>query len=175
MEQAMPWKPLPDVPKEELSDILKEITKKASFLVDESLGIAVAQALRMLGWNVRFVDEVGLRGHDDSDVFAFASRENRILLTHDEDFLDDRKFPPHRNPGIVVLPGASGEERELLKALGAMLSIVGKFRGAWLRAKIQISRTGDWVVKRWDSATGSHQIIRYKFPNKGAPLMWDDK
>jgi len=171
----MSWVPLSELTKEELSAFEKSMKKKARFLVDESLGTAVAQALRMHGWNVRFVDEVGLRGHDDSDVFACASREGRVLLTHDEDFLDDREFPAHRNPGVVVLPGGSGEERELIKALGAMLSVVGRFRDAWFRSKIHISQTGDWMVKHWDSATGSHRITRYRFPKHGMPLMWHDE
>jgi Domain of unknown function (DUF5615) len=170
----MSWQRLTEMTKEELSNFMKIMKKKAQFLVDESLGIGVAEVLRRHGWNVRFVDEVGLQGHDDSDVFAFASRESRVLLTHDKDFLDDKKFPPHRNPGIVVRPGGSGEERELVNALGAMLSIVGRFRDAWFSSKIQISPSGEWTVKNWASATGAHLTTRYRFPKHGMPLIWQD-
>ena len=113
----MPWRPLKDPDPEESAAFLKAFRKKARFLVDESLGIGVTQYLRKAGWNVKDVSEVGLSGHSDEDVLAFAERDDRILLTHDEDFLDDRSFPPHRNPGVIILPGGSGDEAALVQAL----------------------------------------------------------
>lgn len=50
------------------------------------------------------VKDCGLSGKPDENVMAFAWRERRMLVTHDQDFLDDRRFPPHRNPGVVTLP-----------------------------------------------------------------------
>jgi hypothetical protein len=72
------------------------------------------------------------------------------------------------------LPGGSGEERDLLKALVAMLSIVGKFRNAWFNSKIQISPSGEWTVKHWVSDTGTHITTRYRFPKHGMPFIWHD-
>jgi|HubBroStandDraft_6_1064221.scaffolds.fasta_scaffold108875_1 hypothetical protein len=50
-------------------------------------------------------------------------RESVRLLTHNVDFLDDRKFPPdrNRNPGAIVLPGASGGDSILIRAIGQAL------------------------------------------------------
>ena len=93
------------------SEIGPEFKKKSRFLIDESLGIDVAKYLRGKGYNAEFVGDVGLAGHSDEDVFAFAWRERRMLWTHDRDFLDDAKFPEHRNPGVVVLPGGDGMAR----------------------------------------------------------------
>src|SRR5262249_7529665 len=134
----------------------------------------MAELLRAAGWNATYAGDVGLLGHDDMDVFAFAAREGRVILTHDTDFLDDRRFPPHRNPGIVVLPGASGEEHELGKELGGMLSIVGRFRAAWFGSKIQISPSGEWTIKHWASAARKHITNRYQFPKHGMPLVWHE-
>src|SRR5438132_438714 len=103
----MPWRAIPDPSKQELRE-LNRMRKKARFLVDENLGEEVAQVLRAEGFNSQFVSEAGLRRHDDTDVFAYALRTDRVLLTHDPDFLDDRKYPQNRNPGLVVLPGGSG-------------------------------------------------------------------
>lgn len=170
----MPWVELSDPTKAERSEAEQFLEKKARFLIDENLGEVVAQSLRALGWNATYVGDVGLAGHDDTDVFAFAAREDRILLTHDTDFLDDRKFPPHRNPGVVVLPGAAGEERELCRALGAMVSIVGRFRAVWYKSKIQISPSGEWTVKQWASVTGLHVATRYRFLSHARALVWED-
>src|SRR5262245_42318734 len=34
--------------------------------------------------------DVDLAGRDDTEVYAYAWRENRVQLTHDGDFLDDK-------------------------------------------------------------------------------------
>jgi predicted nuclease of predicted toxin-antitoxin system len=168
----MGWRPLPEPSKEVIRELNR--SRRARFLVDENVGEGVAEALRGARWNVKFVGEVGLDRHDDSDVFAFAGREGRFIVTHDRDFLDDRRFPPHRNPGIVVLPGGAGEERELLRALVGMLSIIGPFGNIWAGTKVRISAEGEWRVSIWAPATGRHETTRFRFPKHGAPLEWSD-
>src|SRR6266566_9690670 len=112
----MPWKPIPKPTRAEASDHRK-YRKKARFLVDESVDPAVAGLLTSIGWSAPHVTEVGLAGHSDEDVLAFAHREDRILLTHDPDFLNNRRFPHHRNPGLIVLPGSQGNRQTVLDAL----------------------------------------------------------
>lgn len=84
----MPWKQL------ELTEddryALRTLEKKTRFLVDENVHAEVVRFLRAHGWNVKSVDDGALRGHCDEDVLAFAHREDRILLTHDRGFLNDR-------------------------------------------------------------------------------------
>ena len=119
----MTWQRLPSGTKTQEAEF-NSFRKKARFLVDESLGDGVARVLRDLGWNTVFGPNVGLARHSDEDVFAYAWRKHRVLLTHDRDFLDDRRFPSHRNPGVVVLPGGSGPARgvEESSAYGALRS-----------------------------------------------------
>ncbi len=134
----MPWDPLPEPTKEDEKYISDLNLKKAKFLVDESLGVGVAMILREVKWNVKDVSEVGLKGHPDENVYAFAKKEGRILLTHDEDFLNNSNYPLKGCPGIIILPGGSGNERVLLKSLGEMLSIVGKFSDFYLESKSKL-------------------------------------
>jgi predicted nuclease of predicted toxin-antitoxin system len=103
---------------EDIDRYFNECKGRARFLIDESLGMRVTTALRDKGWNVKDVSEVGLNGHSDEDIFAYAKREDRILLTHDSDFLDDKRYPMGRNPGVIVLPGADGSVSALSRALG---------------------------------------------------------
>jgi hypothetical protein len=77
----MSWIPIEEISKAEKDAFDRSFAKKARFVVDESLGIGVAKVLRDLRWNVTFVGEVGLSGHSDEDIYAYAGRENRILLT----------------------------------------------------------------------------------------------
>src|SRR2546426_2477038 len=116
----MPWKPL-DVTQDEIRAAVRAFSKKARFLVDENMDAETAPFLRGHGWNAKTVAEAGLRGHPDENVLALSHREDRVLLTHDSGFLDDERFPPHRNPGIIVLPGAEGEVRSLVRALMDLL------------------------------------------------------
>ena len=116
--------------------------KNTRFLVDESLGEDVARVLRELGWNAVYGPDVGLKRRSDEDVLAHAWREQRVLLTHDKDFLDDRRFPPHRNPGVVILPGASGADEALVDGLRAILSIIAPYRKAFRRFKIEVTEGG---------------------------------
>src|ERR1700741_3343248 len=107
----MPWKKLELPSADEQREFDKEYRGKARFLVDESMGAAVAKYLSENGYNTRYVGEEALEGHSDEDVFAFAWKSERIIITHDLDFLDDRRFPPHRNPGVIVVrPGSSGRD-----------------------------------------------------------------
>ena len=73
----MPWRLLPRPSKE---DYHEEFERKTKFLVDESLGPDVAIYLREHGYNAKFVSDVGLNGHDDRDLFAYAWRTRRVLL-----------------------------------------------------------------------------------------------
>jgi predicted nuclease of predicted toxin-antitoxin system len=134
----MSWKRLPDLAPDAIEAFGRRFKEKARFLVDESAGSGLARALRDFGWNAVFVSEVGLGGQSDEDVFGFAWKQDRLILTHDEDFLDDLRFPFHRNPGVVVLPGASGEPG-FIEAVHDVLSTIGRFRGAYRGEKIVIT------------------------------------
>jgi len=169
----MSWKQVVLPSDEEIKAFTRVFGARARFIVDENLGIGVAQLLREAGWNARFVDEVGLRGHSDEDVFAYAYREDLILLTHDTGFLDDRRFPPHRNPGVVVLPGAAGDERALVTALGQALSLAGHLREAYRQVKLSISPDGTITIRRRNLETGAMSNTRYRF-NRGVLEEWED-
>jgi len=45
---------------------------------------------------------VGLRGHSDTEVFAYAQAEQAILLTADKGFANVLAYPPGSHAGIVV-------------------------------------------------------------------------
>jgi predicted nuclease of predicted toxin-antitoxin system len=146
--------------------------KKTRFLVDESVDAEVVRWLRGHGWNADHVTEVGLGGRDDEDVLAFAYREDRILLTHDTDFLDDRRFPPQRNPGIVVLPRAENDAVAFRTALGRMAGVVGTARELWRQSKIRIVEGECWSVNTFERDVGRIVTNRYRFRRNGGAEIW---
>jgi hypothetical protein len=172
----MPWKQLPDHSGPNVNAFVKENTKKARFFVDECLGIGVTELLRHAGWNVDDVWETGLCGQPDENLFAFAQKQDRILLTHNVDFLDDRKFPPdqNRNPGVIVLPGASGGDSILIRAIGQALSIVGRFREIYRGLKVVVSEDGILTLSGRNLETGKIERTRYCFPKNRMTQVWVD-
>lgn len=63
------------------------MSEKISFHLDEHVNPAIAKQLRRRNINVTTTVEVSLRGQSDESQLAFASREGRVLVTHDDDFL----------------------------------------------------------------------------------------
>jgi predicted nuclease of predicted toxin-antitoxin system len=169
----MTWRPVEELSKAEKDDFERRFAKKARFVVDESLGIGVARVLRDLKWNTTFASEVGLSGHSDEDVFAYAFRENRVLLTHDRDFLDDRRFPIHRNPGVIVFPGADGSGEPLVAALRSVIPVIGSYRKAFRRFKIYITEDGIWNITNMDRSEGLVRRMRLRFGRGGRIWEWN--
>jgi len=116
-----------------------EWKRTTRFLVDEDVDAEAAAYLRTKGYNAVSVDEVGLKGHCDEDVFAFAWREKRILLTLDHDYENDQRFREHWHPGAVILSGGDGGSRVLGNSLGLAMAVFGSAPTLWEKTKITIS------------------------------------
>jgi hypothetical protein len=57
------------------------------FHLDESTSVRLASALRRRGIDVTTPSDAGLLTAEDEQHLAYADRENRVLFTHDSDFL----------------------------------------------------------------------------------------
>ena len=153
----MPWRELP--PGEAVT------FGRARFLLDENVDVALFKYLKGKGFNVRTVAQRGLRHRDDADVLACAWRENRILITHDDGFLDESKHPPNRNPGVVVLPGGDGRVATLAAAAKIIVDVVGNNREIFKGSTLRISDNLQITVHIRDHETGARKSI--KFNHKG--------
>ena len=72
-----------------------------------------------LTWDVLFVlEHDDLRRASDGEHYRLARQLRRTLITLDRDYLDDRKFPPERSGGVIVLMAPTqGGFIQLLKRL----------------------------------------------------------
>jgi predicted nuclease of predicted toxin-antitoxin system len=86
-----------------------------SFLVDECLPFEVTQALRGRGFDTTDVFERGIRGVDDTAVWALAAAENRVLVTRDLDF--PLRLPGPRPSGLLLLSAPNEMTASQLAAL----------------------------------------------------------
>lgn len=57
------------------------------FHLDENVHGAVANGLRLRGISVTTTQDVQLLGATDEEQLAFARSEDRVIVTHDDDFL----------------------------------------------------------------------------------------
>ena len=95
------------------------------FLVDEDVPRSTARVLRAAGYEAEDVRDVGLRGHPDSDVYAYAQAQAAVLVSCDKGFTNLLKFPVGSHAGIIVIripdesPPAQLNE-ELLRALAQL-------------------------------------------------------
>jgi predicted nuclease of predicted toxin-antitoxin system len=82
------------------------------FLVDENLPDDISNLLRHLGHDVVYLPETELRGAADRDVWRFAARESRVIVTRDLDFpLPDSPRPP----GVILIRVPDGFTRRQIE------------------------------------------------------------
>jgi len=73
-----------------------------SFLIDEDMPRSTAPFLQASGYEAIDVRDVGLAGHPDAEVFAYAQAQQRTLVTADMGFANITLFPLGTHAGIVV-------------------------------------------------------------------------
>ena len=168
----MVWRPLHQPTSAEIRELQKEFAGKARFVVDESMGEGVAQILRDRGFNAKHAAELNLIGHSDEDVFAVAWSERRVIFTHDSDFMDDRRFPASRNPGVVVIhPGAAGHDNvRLLECLEKTLLIAGHHAQWFLRKKLEFKSAEELSIR--SRGKNKNTLNRYFWPSSGVAMEW---
>jgi predicted nuclease of predicted toxin-antitoxin system len=106
------------------------------FLIDENLSPMLASHLSMThGFDAVHASAVGLRGASDAVVLAYATAEDRIVVTSNAD--DFRKLARHSeaHPGLAVLLDAVGRQQQielgtvLANAIDAVITSGGSARG----------------------------------------------
>ncbi|HEX4054305.1 MAG TPA: DUF5615 family PIN-like protein [Tepidisphaeraceae bacterium] len=85
--------------------------------LDENLREEIVDLLAARGHDVHTVRGESLAGHDNTDIFDIACREQRVLFTQDLDFSDLRKFRPGTDPGIVIIRLREPSRRTILARL----------------------------------------------------------
>lgn len=161
----MAWQSLPEPREDDLARFRR--ARRSRFLIDESLGSGCIEFFQRHRLNAVDVWQVGLVGRDDHAVFALAWKQRRILLTHDEDFWDDRRFPEHRNPGVVILPGANGNGEDMIRGLFFMMKLMNKNPDQWRKQKVRITRDAEIYIRFRNFETGAIATKRFRFTGRG--------
>jgi predicted nuclease of predicted toxin-antitoxin system len=92
------------------------MTERIRFHLDEQVDVAIAGALRRYGVDVTTTVEAGLRTASDEEQLAYARREQRVLVTHDADFLR-LSATGSNHAGIAFSPRTGRSVGEIIRSL----------------------------------------------------------
>ena len=134
----------------ELGAHADRIAGRPRVYVDANVPSGVVAYMRQrLGWDALFVvEDDALRRASDDEHYVVAARLGRTLITLDRDYLDERRFPDTRSPGVVVLaaPNENGL-RALLRRVNQEI-FAGPARGAQPLERRKLHVHADWKLDR---------------------------
>jgi hypothetical protein len=104
----------------ELAALAERRSDRPRVYVDANVPAGVVAFMRTrLKWDVFFVMEhEELRRAADDEHFRRAREMRRTLISLDHDYLDDRRFPPSRTAGVLVV--TAPDERLLARLLSRL-------------------------------------------------------
>jgi hypothetical protein len=126
---------------------------KTRFLLDANMEPWAFHVMRYKHLDVRGCDS-DLRSSDDQAVFAAAWRLRRLLVTHDNDFLDDQQFPFSRCSGLLVLPTYGRVSMQFANLLAGACELVSRGARLWFHTKIVAKRDFTVKVRTWEKSSG---------------------
>lgn len=93
------------------------------FHLDENVNPVVARALRRYGIDVTTTVEANLRSSSDEHQLAYALEENRVIVTHDDDFLRMAASTPN-HPGIAYCHKEARTIGQIISALHLIYQVL---------------------------------------------------
>jgi predicted nuclease of predicted toxin-antitoxin system len=117
--------------------------------LDENLPSSLADALAQLGHNADSVQQEGLQGSPDPEVWAAAQAAQRFLVTQDLDFSNVQQFTPGTHYGILLIRLRNPSRR----ALTIFIESVFKTEDVERWARCFVVATDTKIRVRWPEQT----------------------
>jgi Domain of unknown function (DUF5615) len=140
----------------ELGPYVERLAEAPRVYADANIPNGVVAFMReTLRWDVLFVlEHEDLRRAPDIHHYRLARQLGRTLMTLDRDYIDDRRFPPHESPGVIVF--SAPDERWLRRFLADADRTM--FRAGGLRPRPLEGRKMLWQIGATDDALSAHDM-----------------
>jgi hypothetical protein len=137
------------------------IGKELKLLVDAQFPQAVFQEIRAAGIKIDQVPSSHKR-RDDADILALAEKQEKVLLTLDRDFWDDRKYPLHTlKTGIIYIAEPPAVHDRILRAFGLVYGCFAKSYPLdwWPQMKVRgVLGSFELKMRNWEGRTAGYQM-----------------
>jgi predicted nuclease of predicted toxin-antitoxin system len=145
------------------------LKQKTKLYFDENFPQDVIGFLRTdKGWKrkckIYSAFDFGYENRDDSFHFNFCKKKKYVLVTLDKDFMDDKKYPFLKNPGIIRVIAKKSDPATILANLGSLLTFLSFFpfpRHFMGDTKIEVGSKG-CKIKGCDTITREIKTITVK-------------
>ena len=76
---------------------------KLRFLIDEDCPLSLENLLNSKGYDTIHVKTSGLSGTKDPELFMFAQKGQRIIISRDLGWANIKNYPPNSHCGLIIL------------------------------------------------------------------------
>ncbi|HPA45850.1 MAG TPA: DUF5615 family PIN-like protein [Thermodesulfobacteriota bacterium] len=173
----MPWKKI-EFSRDnwrQIDDEMRGFRRKIRFLIDENIPAKVCAFLRKKKFNLQTLQEADLNGRDDEAIFQYAKQKDRILITRDRHFLNERRFPLQNSPGVAILSCPSDGDDTLIDLLEQLIDVYGDSHDLWYEQIILFPGDNTFSIRCRDSTSSRSRTLKFKFPKNGTPMIWSDE
>lgn len=141
--------------------------RRFKICADANVPKRLTDEIRQAGVPIQTAFESRVSTKADTSVLAWVRKSDRVLLTLDRDFWDDRKFPLQKLPGVIFIDIPPDRVDEALEAFWLVYETLARFLGNWEKMKIRASRNGYFIKgTSWDGS-----IVRYEFKVVGGRVL----
>jgi len=142
---------------------------KLRLLADAHFPREVVDEVRAAGLDIKSAQEMGVAKLADPELFRFARKIERVLLTLDGKFWRERDYSVHLGGGVIWLDTGPQEVDRTLHALGRAYSYVGKSMGNLIARGVRVRATPTTLMIRLRTYDG--RIGGYEFRVGGQRLF----
>jgi hypothetical protein len=152
--------------------------RRPGLFLDETVMVGDAEAigrLRHLGWDVRSSDEMGMLGWADDRVYAAAALERRALVTRDNLYFGNQRYPLESCPGLVVVRGEDSGAIVLVETLEFIEAVLELADVTWVGTKIEVGPDGTMRMIRAGWGREGDTVVERRFKRvDGAVCEWSE-
>ena len=147
-------------------------TPATRFILDNNIDAWILDRLQGLGVSVVLLP-LSFRNAPDETVLAEAKRQDRVLITHDQRFVNPRDVEPEKNPGIIVIP-SDGRGGFYWEIVSAVLSHAYLSRDGLDQTVMHVYPSGRITLWNPNQHTGIMERIFCRLSNDRVVEVWVD-